>query len=260
MDRVDLGMVDPDDTAGMKRKAAARELFLLGAELNELQRRLYAGQKESLLIVLQGMDTAGKDGTIRHAMGSFNPQGVRVVGFKQPTPEEARHPFLWRIKKQLPRPGEVVIFNRSHYEDVVVTRVKNLVPPQVLARRYDQINRFEAGLKEKGTTVLKLFLHISPEEQRTRLLRRLKDPSRNWKFSENDIKERAFWDDYRAAYGVALARCDTPFPWYVIPANHKWSRNWLVSNLLLQTLQGMTPEYPRVRLPLKRLEAMLRAS
>jgi PPK2 family polyphosphate:nucleotide phosphotransferase len=260
MDHVNLGLVDPGDTFGMKRKAAERDLFMLAPELSELQRRLYAAQKESLLIVLQGMDTSGKDGTIRHAMGSFNPQGVRVASFKVPTAEEARHPFLWRIQKQLPAPGEVVIFNRSHYEDVVVTRVKHLAEPAVLARRYEQINRFEADLKTRGTTVVKLFLHISSEEQRERLLRRLHDPKRNWKFSENDIRERAFWDDYRAAYGVALARCARPFPWYVVPADHKWSRNWLVSNLLVETLREMRPEYPRVRVPLKRYEAMLKGS
>ena len=257
--RVSLAGIDPDDTGGIKRKKAENESLVGEETMLEWQMRLWAEKKQSLLVVLQAMDTGGKDGTVKHAMGRLNPMGADVVGFGPPTPEEARHDFLWRIKKELPNPGEIVIFNRSHYEDVLVARVKGLVPPEVIEKRYDQINKFEKDLVDHGTTIVKFCLHISYEEQRERLLARLHDPNRRWKFSENDIKERAFWDDYWSAYDVALTRCNTPSaPWYVIPANHKWYRNWVVARILTEVLKDMNPKYPQVKLDIPALEKRLK--
>ncbi len=254
--------VDPDSRPGLKGgdKRALKEIKAHQDELFELHERLYAEHKRSLLVVLQGMDTSGKDGTVTHAMRNFNPQGVLISTFKAPTPAEKRHGFLWRIRKRLPDPGTIGIFNRSHYEDVLIARVHNLAEPPVIARRYGQINDFEKGLAGGSTTVVKLCLHISYGEQRKRLMDRLEDPDRHWKFSEHDIDERAYWDDYMSAYGLAITRCSTRWaPWYVIPANDKVYRNWAVTKILVETLREMNPQYPHPKLDVPRLIKRLQA-
>lgn len=253
--------VDPDSTPGLEhgKKKVQREMEKLQEELLELHERLYAERRRSLLVVLQGMDTSGKDGTVTHVMRSFNPEGVQITSFKAPTPEEKRHGFLWRIRKRLPAPGEIAIFNRSHYEDVLIARVHQLAPARVIERRYGEIGKFESELARSGTTVIKFCLHISYEEQRQRLLDRLDDPDKRWKFSEHDIDERGYWDDYMAAYGLAVARCTTPAaPWYVIPADDKLYRNWAATMILVETLREMDPKYPRPRLDVPRLKSRLK--
>ncbi|TMC83034.1 MAG: polyphosphate kinase 2 family protein [Chloroflexi bacterium] len=256
---VDVG---PGSTPGLKGgdKKALREMKKHRDELFELHERLYAERKRSLLVVLQGMDTAGKDGTVTHVVRNFNPQGVLITPFKAPTPEEKRHGFLWRIRRRLPEPGFIAIFNRSHYEDVLIARVHNLAPDRVIERRYALINEFEKGLVRSGTTVVKLCLHISFAEQRARLIDRLKDPDKRWKFNEHDIDERAYWDDYMSAYGSAVTHCSSnPAPWYVVPANDKVYRNWAVTKILVETLRQMNPRYPRPRLDVPRLMKRLQA-
>ena len=248
--------VDPDSTPGLRggKKKAQRDIQKHQEELFELHQRLYAEHNRSLLVVLQGMDTSGKDGTITHVMRSFNPQGVLITAFKAPTPAERRHGFLWRIRRRVPSQGYIGIFNRSHYEDVLIARVHQLAPKPVIERRYGQINDFEAELVRTGTTIVKFCLHISYEEQRRRLIDRLKDPDKHWKFNEHDIDERSRWDDYMAAYGLAVTRCSTPgAPWYVIPADDKLYRNWAVTMVLVETLREMNPKYPRPRLDVPRL-------
>jgi PPK2 family polyphosphate:nucleotide phosphotransferase len=225
-----------------------------------LQDKLYAEHKKALLLVLQGMDTSGKDGTITHVIGNLNPQAVQITPFKQPTPEEKRHGFLWRIRRRLPGPGDVGIFNRSHYEDVLIVRVHGLAPLKVIERRYELINRFERQVTDQRIKIVKICLHISYEEQRKRLVERLNDPDKQWKFSVHDIDERAYWDDYQSAYSIAITRCSTRWaPWYVVPANDKNYRNWAVSRILIETLKEMDPQYPHPRLDgprlLKRLQA-----
>jgi PPK2 family polyphosphate:nucleotide phosphotransferase len=260
--RFRMADVDPDSTPGLKggRKKAERDMAHHQGELFDLHERLYAEHKRSLLVVLQGMDTSGKDGTVTHVVRNFNPQGVLITAFKQPTPEETRHGFLWRIRKRLPAPAEIGIFNRSHYEDVLIARVHNLAKPAVIERRYGQINDFEKQLVRGGTTVVKLCLHISYAEQRKRLMDRLRNPDKHWKFSEHDIDERAFWDDYMSAYGLAITRCSTQWaPWYVVPANDKVYRDWAVTKILLETLRQMDPEYPRPKLDIPRLMKRLQA-
>jgi PPK2 family polyphosphate:nucleotide phosphotransferase len=259
--RFRMADVDPDSTPGLKNsKRIARDFKKHRLKLFGLQERLYAEHKRSVLIVLQGMDTSGKDGTITHVIGGMNPQGVVITAFKQPTPEERRHAFLWRIRKRLPDQGEIGIFNRSHYEDVLIARVHNLAKPAIIERRYDVINRFEKELVRGGTKVLKICLLISYAEQRTRLLERLRDPDKNWKFRETDIEERAFWDDYESAYGIAITKCSTEWaPWFVVPADDKDYRNWAVSRLLIETLEDMNPQYPHPRLDIPRLVKRLKA-
>jgi PPK2 family polyphosphate:nucleotide phosphotransferase len=254
--------VDPASTPGLKggKQKALREVKEDEPVLFDLQERLYAENKQSLLVVLQGMDTSGKDGTITHVVGNFNPQGVLITAFKVPTPEERRHPFLWRIRRRVPQPGAIGIFNRSHYEDVLVVRVHNLAPPNVIERRYREINEFEKQLAGGGMRIVKLCLHISYEEQRQRLVDRLKNPDKRWKFNEHDIDERALWDDYMSAYGLAITRCSTPeAPWYVIPADNKAYRNWAVSKILIETLGEMNPQFPRPKLDIPKLMQRLRA-
>jgi PPK2 family polyphosphate:nucleotide phosphotransferase len=253
--RFRLVEIDPDSTPGLKRARQAKtDLEKHRAQLFNLQERLYAEHKRALLVVLQAMDTAGKDGTITHVIGHMNPQAVQISAFKAPTPKEKRHGFLWRIRRRLPEPGFVGIFNRSHYEDILVARVHSLAPPEVIERRYEQINRFERELAKDGTRVVKLCLHISYQEQRKRLLERLKNPDKHWKFKEADIDERAYWDDYQSAYGIAITRCSTnAAPWYVIPANDKAYRNWAVASILIETLEEMNPQYPRPKLDVPRL-------
>jgi PPK2 family polyphosphate:nucleotide phosphotransferase len=254
--------VDPDSTPGFKGRhhLAERQMVAEQDVLFEFHERLYAERKRSLLVVLQGMDTSGKDGTVTHVVRNFNPQGVSISPFKAPTPEEKRHGFLWRIRKRVPGPGDIGIFNRSHYEDVLIARVHNLAPPAVIERRYGQINDFEKELVKSGTTIVKICLHISYAEQRRRLIARLDDANKRWKFSEHDIDERAYWDDYQSAYGLAVTNCSTEWaPWYVVPANDKVYRNWAVTMLLAETLQGMNPQYPQPRLNIARLMKRLRA-
>ena len=246
--KLDLSRLDPAGTGefkGDKAKAKAR-IAKLNAELGELQELMYAEHKRRLLIVLQGMDTAGKDGVIRSVFDGVNPQGVSVAGFKVPTPEELDHDYLWRIHKHTPGKGQIVIFNRSHYEDVLVVRVHNLVPPDVWGKRYDHIRAWETMLADEGTTVLKFFLHISKDEQKARLQSRLDDEGKHWKFNSGDLKERALWDDYQAAYQDALAKTSTDqAPWYVVPADKKWYRDLVISTILVNTLQGFKMAYPQ---------------
>ncbi|HKV89247.1 MAG TPA: polyphosphate kinase 2 family protein [Candidatus Dormibacteraeota bacterium] len=259
--RFRMADVDPDSTPGLKsRKRAQRDLARHKAKLFDLQERLYAEKKRSLLVVLQGMDGSGKDGTITHVIGNLNPQGVSIAAFKAPTPEERRHGFLWRIRRRLPDPGFVGIFNRSHYEDVLIARVHSLAPPQVIERRYAIINQFEKKLVRSGTRIVKVCLDISYQEQRARFLARLKDPDKRWKFSEHDIDERAYWDDYMSAYSTAITRCSTTWaPWYVVPANDKDYRNWAVARILVETFEELNPQYPRPKLDIARLEKRLLA-
>ncbi|MET9959181.1 PPK2 family polyphosphate kinase [Streptomyces sp. NPDC006326] len=250
-DRVDLAALPAAATpAGPADKAAGTAAgAALAKPLASLQERLYAastaGDRRRLLLVLQGMDTSGKGGTVKHVIGQFNPSGCRITAFKAPTSEERNHPFLWRIMNALPGPGEIGIFDRSHYEDVLIARVHELVPPGRLERRYDEINLFEQSLVDDGVTLVKVFLHIGYEEQRKRLLARLDDPAKHWKFNVGDIEERALWPAYQQAYELALERCSTAAaPWYVVPADRKWYRNWAISKLLLEHLEDLDPHYP----------------
>lgn len=234
----------PDAPGNEKQTIAATEA--LTEELSELQARLYAEAKHGLLVVLQAMDTGGKDGTIKHVFRSVNPLGVHVASFKAPTPVELSHDFLWRVHEKTPSRGDIVIFNRSHYESVLVERVHSLVPKKVWKARYAQINHFEAMLHANGTSIVKFFLHISQEEQRRRLLSRLDDPQKRWKFDVNDLNERKYWDDYQAAYQDALDKTSTKHaPWHVVPADHKWYRNYVISRALIDTLKKLDPQYPR---------------
>ena len=259
--RFRLAEVDPDSTPGLKKpKRAVKDLKKHRAQLFELQERLYAEHKRSLLLVLQGMDTSGKDGTITHVIGNMNPQSVQITPFKQPTPEEKRHGFLWRIRRRLPEVGDVGISNRSHYEDVLIVRVHDLAPLNVIERRYDLINRFEKQVTNSRTKIVKICLHISYDEQRKRMIERLKDPDKQWKFNEHDIDERAYWDDYQSAYSIAITRCSTNYaPWYVVPANDKDYRNWAVARILIETLEEMNPQYPHPKLDVPRLLKRLQA-
>jgi PPK2 family polyphosphate:nucleotide phosphotransferase len=254
-----LAAVEPGAAFGVKKKRAVREIEESRPELLDLQTRLYAENRRSLLVVLQGMDTSGKDGTIKHVIGQFNPVDVRITSFKEPTPEEKRHGFLWRIRRALPGPGQVGIFNRSHYEDVLVARVDALVPPATIEKRYEEIRKFEAEVQKGGTTMLKFCLHISWEEQRKRLHERLEEPAKVWKFSEHDLEVRAKWDQYMAAYSVAIQRCSDPVPWYVIPADSKWFRDWTVTQLLLDALRSMNLKYPPPKVDVKAMKARLKA-
>ncbi|MHB8614345.1 MAG: PPK2 family polyphosphate kinase [Candidatus Dormibacteraceae bacterium] len=259
--RFRMADIDADSTPGLKnRKRLSRDLKKHRTKLFNLQERMFAEHKRSLLIVLQGMDTSGKDGTITHVIGGMDPQGVLISTFKQPTPEERRHSFLWRIRKRLPDQGAIGIFNRSHYEDVLIARVHDLAKPQIIDQRYDLINRFEREVVRSGTKIVKICLHISYDEQRRRLLERLRDPDKNWKFKETDVDERAFWDDYQSAYSIAITRCSTEWaPWYVVPANDKDYRNWAISRLLVETLDEMNPKYPQPKLDIPRLLKRLQA-
>jgi PPK2 family polyphosphate:nucleotide phosphotransferase len=251
---VDLSAIDPAGTPGMPHRAdrrwAADRLEEIGAELADHQERLYAGAKAGgsrrrLLLVLQAMDCGGKDGAVRRMGGVMNPQGLHIVAFGRPTGEERRHEFLWRIRRALPVPGYVGVFNRSHYEDVLVVRVHGLVPREVWDARYDEINRFERELADDGTTIVKVMLHISYEEQRRRLLARLDDPTKHWKYNPGDVDERKLWPAYQEAYADALRRCSTGHaPWYVVPADRKWYRDWAVATLLRETFVELGLRYP----------------
>ncbi|MGB7977265.1 MAG: polyphosphate kinase 2 family protein [Roseiarcus sp.] len=245
-EKVRLSKLDPAGTGKHQSEAEAKEeTEHLLKELAHQQTLLYAEHKHSVLIVLQAMDAGGKDGTIRHVFSGVNPQGVDVASFKQPTPLELAHDFLWRVHAQAPRAGQIVIFNRSHYEDVLVTRVHKLVDKKTCARRYEHVRGFESLLAQSGTTILKFFLHISKEEQLARFAQRLDDPGRNWKISESDYSERELWDDYIGAYEDAIrATSADEAPWYVIPSNHKWFRNLAVSQIIAGTLADLRLAFP----------------
>ncbi len=248
-EQIRLDAIDPDFHEGLSKKDEVVEerTEAARAEMRLLQERLYAEGEQSLLIVLQALDAGGKDGTIKHVMRGMNPAGVRVTGFKKPTPEELSHDFLWRIHPHAPARGHIAVFNRSHYEDVLIVRVHGLVRESIWERRYNQINEFEELLAESGTRILKLFLYISKDEQKERLQKRLDNPDKHWKFSPGDLKERRLWDDYIEAFEVALTRCSTEVaPWHVIPANRKWYRNMIVAELVAATLREMAPQFPEV--------------
>ncbi len=254
--RVKLDRYDPDDTLGWKKSdKTIAELEKVLKRLDDIQYLLYAEKRHALLVVLQSVDAGGKDGTIRHVMSGLNPQGCRVTSFKAPTTEEIGYDFLWRVHKAVPIKGEIGIFNRSHYEDVLVVRVHRLVPESVWSKRYGQINEFERTLAESDVTILKFFLHISKEEQKKRLEERLEDPTKRWKISPADFEERNLWNDYQKAYEDALSRCSTPWaPWYIIPANKKWFRNLAVSHIMLKALEALKMKYPQPSFDLSRFE------
>lgn len=243
--RISLNDYDPGDTQGIKKSEGVAEALAMESELNELQELLRANEKHALLIVLQGMDTGGKDGVIKKVMDAFNPQGCEVTSFKVPTSAELARDFLWRIHKAAPPRGIIGIFNRSHYEDVLVVRVENLAPPEVWKKRYDAINDFEELLADNRTIILKFFLHISKDEQRKRLQDRLEDPKGAWKFRVGDLRTRAKWDEYMQAYEDAINKCSTEYaPWYIIPADKKWFRNLVISEILLNKLRSLKMEWP----------------
>jgi PPK2 family polyphosphate:nucleotide phosphotransferase len=249
--RVRMEAFDPDDTSlvpGGKQQAAKRNVDIQ-KRLTEGQELLFASSSHAVLIILQGMDTSGKDGTIRHVMGPFNPQGVQVTSFKKPTPTELAHDFLWRAHLAAPGKGEICVFNRSHYEDVLIVRVHDLVPKRVWKKRYHQINDFERLLVESGTVVLKFFLCISKDEQRKRLQERCDDPTKRWKFQHGDLEERKLWDDYMDAYRDALEKTSTEWaPWHIVPANHKWFRNYVVGSIVADALDALKLKYPKIDL------------
>ena len=248
---VDLADYDPSGTPGVESRAHAEaQMPQLVARLDELQERLFAAarggdSKRRVLLVLQGMDTSGKGGTIRHVVGQLDPNGVRLKAFKAPTEEERAHDFLWRIRAALPGPGEVGIFDRSHYEDVLASRVRKLALPMIIGKRYILINKFEQGLAADGCVVVKCFLHIGPDEQRDRLLARLDDPAKHWKYNPGDVDDRKLWPEYQDAYRIALEKTSTEAaPWHVVPANRKWYRNYAITRLLVEALEGIDPQYP----------------
>lgn len=244
---VKLARHDPDFTGPFTNKKDAKDATKKNLDkLFELQYKMYAENKHSLLVVLQAMDTAGKDGLIRHVMTGMNPQGCHVTSFKKPSERELDQDYLWRIHQAVPAKGEVGIFNRSHYEDVLVVRVHDLVPKAVWSKRYEEINQFEHYLASTGMTIVKIFLHISKNEQKQRLQARLDDPLKHWKFSPADLGERKHWNEYMRAYEDALSKCSTPHaPWYVIPANEKWFRNYAVSQILVDTMSRLRMSWPK---------------
>lgn len=244
--------LDPRSTPAFAGDKAAGEAALAGLadELADLQERLYAesrgGGNRAVLLVIQGMDTSGKGGIMRHVVGAFDPQGVEITSFKTPTAEEKKHPFLWRIRNALPSHGDIGVFDRSHYEDVLIVRVHDLVPQSQWSRRYTQINDFEKKVVESGTTVIKVMLHISSDEQKSRLMERLDRPDKHWKFNTGDLDERAHWDDYQDAYQAAIEKCSTDAaPWFVVPADRKWYARLAVTNLVLEHLRELDPQWPK---------------
>lgn len=243
---VKLKAIDPDFHGNYDKEGAREETERLRDKLGNLQERLYAEGKQALLCVFQAMDTGGKDGVIEKVFEGINPQGARVAAFKVPTPEELSHDFLWRVHEKAPPKGYIGIFNRSHYEEVLVVRVNELVPKKVWEKHYDHINDFERLLADSGTRILKFYLHISKDEQKQRLLARLADPEKRWKFSMGDLPVRERWDDYSAAYETLLERCNTDYaPWYIVPANNKWYRDLVVIRAIVDTLEDMNPQFPQ---------------
>ncbi len=263
-----LAGVDPDATPGYDdgRAQGEKDLLKNSELLSELQERFYAASTagtttDSVLLVLQAMDTAGKGGIVRHVIGSVDPQGVSIAAFKKPTPEELSHDFLWRIEKRLPTPGKIGLFDRSHYEDVLIGKVRSLAPPEEIERRYGAINDFEARLAENGTRIVKVMLHISSEEQRDRLAERLDRPDKYWKYNPGDIDERELWPQYMEAYQTVFERTSTEAaPWYVIPANRKWYARLAVQQLLLEALERIDPQWPPADFDIEAEQARLAAS
>ncbi len=254
-ERITLAALDPNASEHYKKeKQVVAELKKQRKRIRKLQERLYAQNQRSLLIVLQAMDTGGKDGTIKHVFRDVNPQGCQVWSFKKPSDEEASHDFLWRYHHRAPERGMITIFNRSHYEDVLIVRVKNLVPENVWRERYHVINEFEQMLTLGKVTVIKFFLHISKDEQKRRLESRLENPDKRWKFSSNDIQERRLWDEYQIAFEEAINNCSTDYaPWYVVPANKKWYRNLVIARTIADTLEAMNPQYPAAEADLENI-------
>ena len=245
--KIKLSQISPDATGAYREKEETLErLDALRARLIELQEALYAERRRSVLIVLQAMDTGGKDGALRRIMSGVNAAGVQVTSFKAPSAEELDHDFLWRAHHRVPGCGMIGVWNRSHYEDVLIVRVHKLAPRKVWTARYDDINTFEAMLHHNNVTVLKFFLHISKDEQKERLQARLDDPAKNWKFSPGDLEERKYWDDYQAAFEAAINRCSTPHaPWIVVPANHKWGRDIAIAEAVVEALEKLDPQFPK---------------
>jgi PPK2 family polyphosphate:nucleotide phosphotransferase len=271
----ELKKIDPRGTPGLPhghavdkdpKKWSRAEVATIGTELASYQEKLFASAKQErtgkrILLLLQAMDCGGKDGTVRAVTRQMNPGGMKAVGFGRPTEEERRHDFLWRIRRALPVAGQVGVFNRSHYEDVLVARVHELVPEDVWSQRYEQINEFEAEQAADGLTIVKVMLHISKEEQRKRLEDRLDDPAKHWKYNPGDLAERARWDDYQQAYEDALNRCSTAVaPWYVVPGDRKWYRNWAVATLLRKTFADLDPRYPAADFDVEQERAKLAAA
>jgi len=255
--KVKLDMWDADSTGAFEggKKDGKKALKPINERLEELQELLYAENKHKLLVVLQAMDSGGKDGTIRHVFDGVNPQGVKVASFKVPTAKELAHDYLWRVHPHTPGKGEIVIFNRSHYEDVLVVRVKGLAPKAVWSRRYDHINAFEKLLADEGTTILKFFLHISLDEQKERFQARLDTPHKQWKFSLGDLKDRALWPAYMKAYEDMLSKTSTSYaPWYIVPANRKWYRNLVIGTVMVETLEALKMSYPEPEEDLSTIE------
>jgi PPK2 family polyphosphate:nucleotide phosphotransferase len=251
-DKVRLSHIDPDETGGLDKEKASILLQETHQKLDKLQQRFYAEKACSLLIIFQALDTGGKDGAIRKLCSGMNPAGIRITAFKAPTPEELAHDFLWRAHKATPAKGMIAVWNRSHYEDVLVARVHKLVSKKIWKARYDQINRFEQILAENGTRIVKFMLHISKDEQARRIQARIEDPEKQWKLSLADLKERALWPDYAKAYEDAINCCSTDCaPWYVVPANHKWARNLAVARVILSVLEEIDPRYPPLSIDLK---------
>lgn len=249
---IDLEHRSSDDTPGFDgdRDDAEQELPRIGRDLAELQERLFAGgrsdtSEHKVLLLLQGMDTSGKGGVLRHVVGLVDPQGVEIASFKAPTKTELAHDFLWRIEKRLPAAGTIGVFDRSHYEDVLIGRVRELAPAKEIERRYDAINEFEQAFVEDGGVLLKCFLHVSADDQRERLAERLDDPEKHWKYNPGDLDERALWPQYQEAYEIALERCSTDHaPWHVVPAGRKWYRNWAIATMLAETLADLDLQWP----------------
>lgn len=250
---VDLAAYDSRATTGFdgKKADAKKRLTAMGEELSDLQEKLFARGRSGasptrVLVVLQGMDTSGKGGIIRHVAGLVDPQGLAITSFKKPTPEELQHDFLWRVERRLPAAGQIGVFDRSHYEDVLIGRVRQLAPPEEIERRYDAINAFEQAFTDSGGVLIKCFLHITTDDQKERLEARLDDPTKHWKYNPGDLDERMLWADYQHAYALALERCSTEHaPWHVVPSGRKWYRNWAVATLLTEQLRALDLEWPR---------------
>ncbi len=246
--QIKLGEWNPADKSGLPagKKAGGKQLRALNGQLEALQERLYAEGKHKILIVLQAMDAGGKDGTVRHVFEGVNPQGVSVVSFKKPSALELAHDYLWRVHQHAPGKGQITIFNRSHYEDVLVVRVNNLAPEGVWSKRFEHIVAFEKMLADEGTTILKFFLHLSPDEQKARLQARLDEPQKHWKFNPADLEQRKLWPEYMKAYEDVLSKTSTEWaPWYIVPANRKWYRNLVIGRVIVETLQGLNSQYPQ---------------
>ena len=252
---VKLSQINPSYTEGLNEDNVKEALKENAKKISDLQHVLSAESKQSLLIILQGMDTSGKNGTIRHVMSRINPQGCEVTAFNVPCREEASHDFLWRIHQNIPPKGSIGIFHRSQYEDVLVPRIKRLVPVNIWKTRYEQINNFEKMLSENGVTILKFFLHISKQEQKRRLIERITIPKKQWKLNPSDIKEREYWDKYKRAYEDVLNKCSTEWaPWYVIPSNNKWFRNFAISQIVAEAMEKMNMQYPEASIDMSEIE------